>query len=116
MTEAAGGRLIYCVSNLRRNPLPTNAFGDVSVVFSPSLVADAALFSPTDTGDYEVGCNHTRSMTSMCWPANCKPAADCASLADALGGQPECAWHDSTGSCIIPQSGPPFGAVNCTGW
>ena len=55
----ASDRVVYTLFNQRRTALPTAPWGDVSVVFAPSLARDAVLLSPFDTGDYEVGCNET---------------------------------------------------------
>ena len=55
----ASDRVVYTLFNQRRSALPTAPWGDVSVIFAPSLTQDVVLLSPFDTGDYEVGCNHT---------------------------------------------------------
>ena len=113
--DGAESRLIYAVHNLRRHPHPTNAFGDVGIVFSPGLASETAILAPVDTGDYEVGCNHTAFITQMC--GACTTQVDCTNLTRALGGvQRGCTWSTGNNTCSIATPGNNGYNVNCSGW
>ncbi len=80
----ASDRVVYALFNQRRCTLPTAPWGDVSVIFAPSLTKDIVLLSPFDTGDYEVGCNSTyRTDMNKAFERDCalqKNRAACQSL------------------------------------
>ena len=95
---------------MRRSPLPTATFGDVSVVYSPALAADAAILAPCDTGDYEVDCNASNFFLEMC--TACTTEADCVALNHAQGF---CHWSATAGACHYTGGGH-TPQVNCSGW
>ena len=87
----ASDRVVYTLFNQRRATLPTAPWGDVSVIFAPSLTKDVVLLSPFDTGDYEVGCNQTyRTEMDKAFERDCalqKTQAGC----QAMGYM--CTWN-----------------------
>ena len=90
----ASDRVVYTLFNQRRSTLPTAPWGDVSVVFAPSLTKDVVLLSPFDTGDYEVGCNKTyQSDMSKAFERDCALQLTQAAC-QAMGYM--CTWNGTT--------------------
>lgn len=71
--QEASERAPYCMVNLHRLDSGSQLYGDVSVVFSPHLIADASVISSVDTGGWAAMCNNTDVAdipvaTSTQWP------------------------------------------------
>eukprot|EP01065_Artemidia_motanka_P037926 TRINITY_DN46815_c0_g1_i1.p1 TRINITY_DN46815_c0_g1~~TRINITY_DN46815_c0_g1_i1.p1 ORF type:complete len:494 (+),score=159.59 TRINITY_DN46815_c0_g1_i1:59-1540(+) len=55
--DEASNRLVYAMYNQHRLDFPTFLWGDISIIFNNTEIADAVVLPPIDSGDYSSACD-----------------------------------------------------------
>ena len=95
----AAERPKYTSLNTRKGDVGVPAFGDVSLVLSPSYAHAHSFLTPIDTGDWEIQCNstwHRSKCASFPAQAACQAASGESGSCVWLPNSANCEWNASS--------------------